>query len=217
MGGSAAHKAVPRFRRPGATFSMLPCYAVMTTMNWSEYLAYTRDLLTHPNPPSPYDNPDYFHYTKMNETRMRRWLKTDPINAETRAIVEQLNQPQRWIVITEPWCGDAAHIVPILYLMSQLNANIQFELQLRDHGSEIDRYLTNGSKSIPILIVLDERDEDLFHWGPRPREGQQMYLDLVARQSDFEVIKNAIQTYYNADRSLSTQKEVSDLLRQTGL
>ncbi len=182
-------------------------------MNWNEYVEYTHQLLTSDPPPPPYDNPDYHHYTKMNETRMKRWVKTNPVTAETAAVVKAISQPQKWVVITEPWCGDAAHIVPILYLMSSLSDKISFELQLRDSGSEIDRYLTNGSKSIPILIVRDEEGKDLFHWGPRPKEGQEMYLDLAAKKADFEVVKNAIQTYYNADKSLSTQKEIVALLK----
>lgn len=182
-------------------------------MSWHEYLEYTHQLLTTDPPPSPYNNPDYHHYTKMNETRMRRWVKTNPIVKETADLIKAISQPQHWVVITEPWCGDAAHIVPILYLMSALNDQVHFELQLRDSESEIDQYLTNGSKSIPILIVRDEAGNDLFHWGPRPKEGQEMYLDLAARKADFETIKSAIQNYYNADKSLSTQQEVAALLK----
>lgn len=182
-------------------------------MNWEEYLAYTHQLLTADPPPAPYNNPDYHHYTKMNETRMKRWIRTNPLTEETSQVVKSISRSQKWVVITEPWCGDAAHIVPILYLMSTLNSNIHFELQLRDSESEIDRYLTNGSKSIPILIVRDENGTDLFHWGPRPKEGQEMYLDLAAKKADFEVVKNAIQTYYNADKSLSTQREITALLK----
>lgn len=184
-------------------------------MHWNEYLDYTHQLLTADPPPPPYNNPDYHHYTKMNEARMKRWVKTNPITKETADVIKSINQLQHWVVITEPWCGDAAHIVPILYLMSSLNDKISFELQLRDSGSEIDRYLTNGSKSIPILIVRDEAGKDLFHWGPRPKEGQEMYLGLAAKKADFEVIKNAIQTYYNADKSLSTQSEIVALLNAT--
>jgi len=181
-------------------------------MNWNEYLDYTHYLLIADTPQPPYDNPEYHHYAKMNETRMKRWIKTNPITEETAALIKSIDKPQQWVVITEPWCGDAAHIVPIIYLMSALNDKISFRLQLRDSGSEIDSYLTNGSKSIPILIVRDENGKDLFHWGPRPKEGQDMYLELAARKADFEEVKTAIQNYYNADKSLSTQKEIIELL-----
>lgn len=183
-------------------------------MNWQEYSDYTNNITNSSTPPPPYDNPDYHHYTVMNEKRMQRWIKTNPITPETGEAVKAIGKLQTWVLITEPWCGDAAHIVPIIYLMSALNSNIQLQLQLRDSGSEIDQYLTNGTKSIPILIVRDENGNDLFHWGPRPREGQEMYLELAARKASFEEIKTAVQHYYNKDKSLSTQQEIAALLKQ---
>ncbi len=183
------------------------------TINWDEYVALTHDFVNNDTPPPPYDNPEYHQYTKMNETRMKRWIKTNPITEATISVVKQIDKPQQWVVISEPWCGDAAHTVPIMYLMSQLNDKITFEIQLRDSGSEIEKYLTNGSKSIPILIVRDENGKDLFQWGPRPKSGQAAYLELVSKGEDHEAIKAAIQSYYNADKSISTQQEISTLLQ----
>lgn len=181
-------------------------------MIWQEYLDYTHEILNSTTPKPPYDNPDYHQYAKMNDARMRRWLKINPITDETKKIVESIKEQQQWIIITEPWCGDAAHISPIIYLMSQLNNRITLSLQLRDNNSEIEKYLTNGTRSIPILIVRNEKGDDLFHWGPRPKEGQELYLDLKERKADFEETKIAIQNYYNNDKALSTQKEITALL-----
>lgn len=183
-------------------------------MNWQEYLDYTRNILESIPPPAPYDHPDYYHYTRMNEARMKRWVKGNPVTEHTKAIVESIQAPQQWIVITEPWCGDAAHIVPVIYLMSALNSKITFELQLRDSHSEIEKYLTGNTRSIPMLVVRDMQGKDLFHWGPRPAGGQQLYLSLKERNAGFEEVKTAIQHYYNADKSLSMQNEIAELLRQ---
>ncbi|WP_460764758.1 thioredoxin family protein [Niabella terrae] len=182
-------------------------------LDWQSYLDYTKEIISSTNPAAPYDNPDYLHYTLMNEKRMQRWLKANPITDETAAIIRSISTAQHWLVITEPWCGDAAHIVPILYLMSTLNEKIDFRLQLRDQDSEIEQYLTNGTRSIPMLIVRNATGQDIFHWGPRPKEGQEMYLALAARKADFEEVKTAIQHYYNKDKSLSTQREVAALLQ----
>ncbi|HOZ85272.1 MAG TPA: thioredoxin family protein [Niabella sp.] len=182
-------------------------------MTSQEYFDLTHEIVNSKNPQTPYDEPDYHQYTVMNETRMKRWLKMNPITEETTNIIHSISQPQTWILITEPWCGDAAHIVPILHLMSQLNARITLEIQLRDSNSEIEKYLTNGTKSIPVLIVRDTHGEDIFHWGPRPKAAQDIYLELKAQQMDSDEIKASIQNFYNKDKSLNIQKEVSALIK----
>ncbi|MCZ2222835.1 MAG: thioredoxin family protein [Chitinophagales bacterium] len=184
-------------------------------MTWQEYLEGFDTILNNPNPSAPYDDAAYLDYTKLNNARLKRWIKTATLSDETKEIINAINKPQHWIVITEHWCGDAAHIVPILYLMSALNKNIQFTIQLRDTDSEIDNYLTNGSKAIPVLVVRDASNKDIFHWGPRPKEAQELFSSLKAKNADFEEIKEAIQVYYNNDKAESIQKEVVALLKNT--
>ena len=64
-------------------------------MSWQEYLDYTHEILNSTEPQPPYNNPDYYQYTKMNDARMRRWLKTNPITQETKEIIEHISQPQQ--------------------------------------------------------------------------------------------------------------------------
>jgi len=184
----------------------------MRALNWKEYVDYMQEIVNGHYTQPPYDKPDYHHYTKMNEVRQRRWLKANPLTQETVAAIKQINTPQQWVVITEPWCGDAAHIVPIIYLMSTLNNKITLWFQLRDSGSEIDKYLTNGSRSIPILIVRNAEGDELFYWGPRPKQGQELYLSLAARKASLDEMIVTLQNYYNADKSLSIQQEIVSLL-----
>ncbi len=181
-------------------------------MNFQEYQDIVHAILTTETPAPPYDNADYFQYTKMNGSRMNRWLKQNPLTDETKAVLSSIGRKQQWVVITEPWCGDAAHIVPILYLMSRVNDQIDFKLQQRDSGSEIEKYLTNSTRSIPILIVRDENGNDLFHWGPRPAAAKKVYDDLKEKKAGFEETKIALQQVYNSDKSIGIQQEVTALL-----
>ncbi|MBO9618250.1 MAG: thioredoxin family protein [Niabella sp.] len=181
-------------------------------MTFQQYQDYFDAILNTSEPQPPYDNESYLQYAKLNGSRSQRWLKQNPLTEATKKIVTAIAQKQQWVVITEPWCGDAAHIVPILYLMSQLNDKIDFKLQLRDTDSEIEQYLTHGTRSIPILVVRDEKGTDLFHWGPRPAAAKKVYEELKEQQADFEAAKIALQQVYNADKSLGIQEEVSRLL-----
>lgn len=182
-------------------------------MNWDAYLQKFAAILNSKNPPEPYDNADYLDYTKLNNARMKRWLKTAVLSEETKQVIKNIAQSQEWIVITEPWCGDAAHITPILFLMSVLNEKIKFTIQLRDSDSEIDNYLTNGGKAIPILIVRNEHGKDIFHWGPRPKKAQQLFLELQEKKAPFEEVKEALQVFYNEDKAIRIQEEITTLLK----
>jgi hypothetical protein len=54
--------------------------------------------------------------------------------------------------------------------MSHYTPNISLEIILRDENPEImNQFLTNGNRSIPILICYSEsQNRILGHWGPRP-------------------------------------------------
>lgn len=180
-------------------------------MDWNTYLGLFDDILEKRNTAAPYDNPDYWDYVRMNKSRTMRWLKNNPLSEETIAAIKSIDTPQKWILITEPWCGDAAHSTPVIYLLSQLNPNIELEIVLRDSSDLIDSYLTNGGKSIPKLVVRDENNKDLFDWGPRPEEAQTIVMDMKAQESPYEEVHKVIQNWYNKDKATSIQEELNRL------
>lgn len=183
-------------------------------MKYSEYTQLFEQILTSENPPAPYDNPDYFNYTKLNESRMKRWVKTMKIDEELTSVLEAVQVKQHWIIITEPWCGDASHIVPFLIRFSEQSDKITYELQLRDtEPFLIDDYLTNGGKAIPKLISRDEYGNDLFIWGPRPEGAQSLMNRLKEENADFEKIKVELQNWYNNDKGAQIQRELKELLK----
>ena len=178
-------------------------------INWYEYLSSFEDILSRKLTKKPYDNVTYLEYVKLNKSRMNRWLRTGLLKGSTQQTIEKIREVQNWYIITEPWCGDAAHIVPFIYLLSELNQNIKLTLILRDSEPEwIERYLTNGSRSIPKLIVRNNYDEDLFTWGPRPKECQLLISELKKQQISDEEIKKCAQEWYNKNKGISLQEEI---------
>lgn len=178
-------------------------------INWYEYLSSFEDILSRKLRKKPYDNAAYLQYVKLNKSRMNRWLRTGLLKGSTQQTIEKIREVQNWYIITEPWCGDAAHSVPFIYLLSELNQNIKLTLILRDSEPEwIERYLTNGSRSIPKLIVRNNYDEDLFTWGPRPKECQLLISELKKQQISDEDIKTRAQEWYNKNKGISLQEEI---------
>jgi len=182
-------------------------------MTYSEYTALFETILTSDNPPAPYDNPDYLNYTKLNESRQRRWDKKGELSDQTIQLLSNIENVQHWIIISEPWCGDAAHNVPFLIKMAEINPKITYDIQLRDtEPFLIEDYLTNGGKAIPKLIARDEYGNDLFVWGPRPANAQELFLSLKEKNADFEQQKIALQEWYNENKGSDVQKELISLV-----
>lgn len=182
-------------------------------MTYTEYKALFDAILDNPNPAPPYDSEAYLEYTKLNRSRIRRWDSQLVLSEKIVEQLQQLNEPRNWIIITEPWCGDAAHLVPFLVRMAEQSNYIRYDIQLRDSEPFlIDRYLTDGTKSIPKLIVRDDAGKDLFTWGPRPEGARQLMAEQKALQLDFESIKIALQKWYNDDKGESVCRELSALL-----
>ena len=64
---------------------------------------------------------------------------------------------RRLLVLAEDWCGDASNTVPVLARLADAVPGLELRVIRRDEHPEVmDRYLTNGSRSIPIVIALDE-------------------------------------------------------------
>lgn len=162
-----------------------------------------------------YQDSNYVDYTILNKSRMNRWLKKGELNEETVQTIKNIRDKQKWILILEPWCADGSQIAPFIALMADQNKNISFDIRLRDSAdSEIDNYLTNGSKSIPKLIIRDKDDNDLLIWGPRPENCQHLFYQLKETISDINQIKLNIQNWYNQDKGESIQNEICGLLKR---
>lgn len=187
-------------------------------MDFQQYLDLFQDILSNPNAPAPYNNIDYLDYAKLNWTRQQRWLKTGVVDAVLAAFIAGIRKPQQWIIITEPWCGDASHTVPFIHKLTQLNPLINVSYQLRDaEPFLIEQYLTNGGKAIPKLVIRDEEGKDLLVWGPRPEECQVLYMSLTGAQADFATIKTELQKWYNQDRGTMFQRELLEMLSKVAI
>lgn len=183
-------------------------------MNLIDYEKQFQEILEGNNTDYPYDSEDYINYVKLNQRRIKRWRKTGKLSPDLKETIHNIEQPQNWVLITEPWCGDAAHSHIFITKLVELNPKINLTIQNRDTNSEIDKYLTNGGKSIPILVVRDVEGNDLFHWGPRPKEAQAMVMQHKKDDSvSMEDKKKEIQMWYNKDKGTAIQEELNQLFK----
>ncbi len=111
------------------------------------------------------------------------------------------------LVLAEDWCGDAFNSIPVLARLADLSGHIDLRLLRRDeHPDLMDRYLTDGTRSIPIVIVLDEEFRELGHWGPRPSELQCWALEHASMPKDESY--PLIRRWYARDKGETMLREV---------
>jgi hypothetical protein len=71
----------------------------------------------------------------------------------------------------------------------------------------MDRYLTEGTRSIPLVILLDRDFNELGHWGPRPAALQGWVRANLKTMPKEERIREQ-RRWYARDRGESVLREV---------
>ena len=193
--------------------------SLANSYTYLEYRNLVSSLLAEGKSTGPEQSEALTNYSLLNDKRMKRLDKTIKISDSTAQEINQLKEPQTWLVITEGWCGDAAQNLPVIAKMVALNSNINLKLVLRDENLELmDLFLTNGGKSIPKLIILDQDNNVLNTWGPRPNVATKMVAEYKAEHGALDAqFKQDLQVWYNKDKGLSTQEDFVKIIQNTTL
>ena len=190
--------------------------ALFNSHSYLEYRKLISDLLFEGKSTGNEQSVGLTHYSTLNETRMNRLEKTMKITEENATKLCSLNKEYLWLVIAEGWCGDAAQLLPVFNKMaSESNKKIELRIVLRDENEDLmNHFLTNKTKAIPKLIVIDrETGGALADWGPRPKGA----TDLIKNyKKEFgaidETAETKLQLWYLHDKGISAQNEIMEML-----
>jgi hypothetical protein len=158
----------------------------------------------------------YVGYTKLNAERTKRIEKTTVITDEACAIAMQVDKEVIFLVIAEAWCGDVAQNLPIISMIADKCDKIRVRILLRDENDHVmQHFLTNGGKSIPVLLIIDaDTLEVLGKWGPRPEPAQSMMKEHKQNPVEpYEEVSKKIQLWYAKDKGATLQKEIAAMMR----
>ena len=191
--------------------------ALLNSLTYQEYKALVSKLIEEGKSTGHNQSEALLHYSQLNETRIKRLDKTIVVEESIAWDLKQLKKEYIWLVISEGWCGDAAQLLPIINKMAEVSNTIDLKIVLRDDNQDLmDLILTNGSQSIPKLIILDAKtNEVVADWGPRPEPARKLIADYKAQHGVVdEPIKIDLQKWYLHDKGVTTQKEIMHLLKQ---
>jgi len=188
-------------------------------LTYEEYVREVRDLVNNKATSGPNQSESLINYTHLNYRRMTRLNKTIVMDQELVGLIEKHGNKMNWVIITEAWCGDAAQNLPFIAKLAEQTPNVELRLVYRDDGTNlIDNHLTNGARSIPKLIALDENTgNELFVWGPRPVPVQKMVMEykeqLDHEKLPFDKFAEKIHGWYAKDRNQTLKTELLHIFR----
>ena len=156
----------------------------------------------------------YVGYTKLGAARLRRWEKLYKSEQEYLDEITSLVSPgEQWLVFSETWCGDAAHMLPFVHQWSK-HAKVPLRIIMRDeHPTLMDEFLTNGGRSIPKLVRISADGIVLGTYGPRPSALVAHLAEWKSKASfDYKEWTLFAQDWYNQDKGKSIESDFIELL-----
>ena len=186
-------------------------------ITFEQYMELTKQIAGSTNPVGIYSNPSTHRYTRSNLERMNKVLEYMTVQQKLYNALSDVKEEWVWLVLSEPWCGDASWGTPALYVLSTVTDKIEFRILLRDEHPEIMKaYQTEGSDSIPKLICLRKSGlKELGTWGPRPKALQGIITALRSQPNiDYRESVRALHAWYDADMTHSIQHELIDLVKE---
>lgn len=190
--------------------------SLKSAQSYSEYKEMILKLIKEGRSTGENQNESLYNYTKLNNQRMKRLDKQTKLSEQALSKTQRIQKDFTWLVLTESWCGDAAQTLPVINKFAEANQKIDLKVVLRDENEDLmNQFLTNGSKSIPKLIVLDNTSNKVVgSWGPRSEKASKMVADYKEKHGKIDdQFKIDLQNWYNEDKGSNIEKELVDLIK----
>ena len=189
--------------------------SLKTAQSYIEYKELILSLLKKSKSTGLNQNDNLLNFTKLNNVRMKRLDKQTKLSqiAEKKAL--SIQKDFTWLVLTESWCGDAAQTLPLINKFAEATKRINLKVVLRDDNDELmNQFLTNGSKSIPKLIVIENNTNKVIGtWGPRSKFATKMVNDYKEKYGNLSAeFKKELQQWYNSDKGVNIENEMVELI-----
>lgn len=180
------------------------------SISFEKYLEIGKQRLE--NPENQQDA-DYKQYYELGLQRIERTLKKYVPDEQQLKELEAKKFNGKILIISEVWCGDASATVPALVKFFEGHNEVRIFLRDSDK-SLIDQFLTNGTESIPKVIILDEEFKVKNSWGPRPKFGRELLMKYKADPEAYpkDLFYNDLQIYYAKNRGKDAVQEILELL-----
>lgn len=170
-----------------------------------EYIAVAKERLQSAETPE-----DFKEYYRLGLQRMERTTKQFEVLPADLDRLKDSEFDGKILIISEPWCGDASSTVPATYLFFKMGG-VPVGIFLRDQDQTlIDAYQTNGTQSIPKILVLNTENEVVATWGPRTVYGTSLLARYKQNPEAYPKTEfyNDLQVYYARNKGKDVIEEI---------
>ena len=187
-------------------------------MNYGEYKVLIHNLVQQKKTTGNDTSESKIALTKLNASRLKRLDKTISISEEALVHFSKIPTKQTWLLIAESWCADAVQTIPVLHKITSVNPTLNLKIVLRDeNGALMNHFLTNGARSIPKLLILDEDYKVMDIWGPRSKNATELVVNYKTEHGVIDdTFKRNLQVWYNQDLGKSIVDELVSLTSTIG-
>jgi hypothetical protein len=185
-------------------------------LSYNDYRRHIEKLFNEGKSTGERQTPGRLNATKLNMQRMARLDKTTVLTPALEQLVTGLKRKYVWLILTEGWCADSAQSLPAINLIAEKSPGIDAYYLLRDENLDLmDKYLTNGGRSVPKLVSLyADTFEDAGTWGPRPAPAQEMKLKYKENPvMPYDEFQKELQLWYTKDKTIILQNEIMEMIR----
>ena len=153
---------------------------------------------------------EFLDATEANKTLWTEIYRRAEVPGDIVETALTLKNRWRFLVLAEDWCGDAINTLPYLARLVERVPSLEMRLLSRDENPDLmDAHLTGKSRSIPVVIILDEQHREVAWWGPRPTPLQDWFMAELKPLPKNERLRKT-RAWYIRDRGRTTLQELLD-------
>jgi hypothetical protein len=114
--------------------------------------------------------------TKNHEQFLEGYNSFAWANEGDKEYFESLNNRDdlRCLILCADWCGDVIRNIPVVFRALEISGVPTEVLIKEEHPDVMAQFLTMGGEAIPIVIFTDFSGHVMGHWGPRPKNVQEV-------------------------------------------
>jgi len=157
--------------------------------------------------------PAYLSSVEKNPELWQGVYRTLVVPADAPERLRNVTGQWRLLALSEDWCGDCVSTLPLIARLAELSG-IDLRVLERDANDDLmAEHLTVATRSIPVIMVLDQEYRELAWWGPRPAPVQRWYRNegLLLPGPERSRRKRA---WYARDRGRTTVTEVLETVER---